>query len=105
MNIQQMMKQAQQMQKKMQENQANIEKMEFEGISANGAVKIKIMGTGLAKSIDISKDLIDPEEKEILEDLLVVAINDARKKLDSVNEDSMSSATGGMNLKNMKLPF
>ena len=67
MNIQQMMKQAQQMQRKMQENQAQFEKMEFDGTAGNGAVSIKLMGTGFVKSINIDKSVIDAEEKDILE--------------------------------------
>ena len=105
MNIQQMMKQAQQMQKKMQESQENLKKMEFDGISGNNAVSLVIMGTGLVKSIKIDKSIVDPEEKDLLEDLLVVAFNNARKKLDDASEESMNSATGGINLKNFKLPF
>jgi DNA-binding YbaB/EbfC family protein len=105
MNIQQMMKQAQQMQKKMQENQANLEKQEFEGLASNGLVKVVIMGTGLVKKISIDDSLVDKEDKDLLEDLIIVAFNDARQKLDKAGEDSMSSATGGINLKNMKLPF
>ncbi len=103
MNIQQIMKQAQQMQRKLQENQAILEKKEFEGNASNGYVKIVMMGTGLVKSININEELINKEEKDILEDLLVVAFNDARKKLDEETNSSMNAATGGLN--NIKLPF
>lgn len=105
MNIQQIMKQAQQMQKKLQEGQAALEKKEFVGTANNGDVSITIMGTGLVKSINIKEDLIDKDDKEILEDLLVVAFNDARKKLDEESSSTMNAATGGMNLNNFKLPF
>ncbi len=105
MNIQQMMKQAQQMQKKMQENQELLEKSEFDGSAGNNAVSVKMMGTGMIKSINIDKSVIDPEEKDMLEDLIIVAFNDAKTKLDKAANDSMSDATGGLNLKNMKLPF
>ena len=103
MNIQQIMKQAQQMQRKLQENQAILEKKEFEGIASNGYVKIVMMGTGFVKSININEELINKEEKDVLEDLLVVAFNDARKKLDEETNSSMNAATGGLN--NIKLPF
>lgn len=103
MNIQQIMKQAQQMQRKLQENQAILEKKEFEGNASNGYVKIVMMGTGLVKSININEELINKEEKDVLEDLLVVAFNDARKKLDEETNSSMNNATGGLN--NIKLPF
>ena len=103
MNIQQIMKQAQQMQRKLQENQAILEKKEFEGNASNGYVKIVMMGTGFVKSININEELINKEEKDVLEDLLVVAFNDARKKLDEETNSSMNAATGGLN--NIKLPF
>ena len=105
MNIQQIMKQAQQMQKKLKEGQASLEKNEFIGIANNGDVSITIMGTWLVKSINIKEDLIDKYYNEILEDLLVVAFNDARKKLDEESSSTMNAATGGMNLNNFKLPF
>ena len=103
MNIQQIMKQAQQMQRKLQENQAILEKKEFEGIASNGYVKIVMMGTGFVKSININEELMNKEEKDVLEDLLIVAFNDARKKLDEETNSSMNDATGGLN--NIKLPF
>lgn len=105
MNIQQMMKQAQQMQKKLQEGQAALEKKEFEGVASGDSVKVTIMGTGLVKSISIKDDLINKDEKDMLEDLIVVAFNDARKKLDEESNSTMTAATGGMNLNNFKLPF
>ncbi|MDD2839652.1 MAG: YbaB/EbfC family nucleoid-associated protein [Rickettsiales bacterium] len=105
MNIQQMMKQAQQMQKKIQENQAKLENAEFEGESGNGLVKIQAMGSGIVKKVLVDASLIDVEEKDMLEDLLVVACNDLHEKISKVSENSMSDATGGLNLKNMKLPF
>ena len=103
MNIQQIMKQAQQLQRKLQEHQAILEKKEFAGNDSNGYVKIVMMGTGLVKSININEELMNKEEKDVLEDLLVVAFNDARKKLDEETNSSMNAATGGLN--NIKLPF
>jgi len=105
MNIQQMMKQAQQMQRRIQENQEKFEQMEFTGTANNSAVSITIMGTGMVKSISIDDSLFVKEEKDILEDLLIVAFNDARSKADKENASSMNDATGGIDLKNMKLPF
>ena len=89
----------------MQENQAKLESTEFEGISGNGLIKIKAMGTGIVKSLNIDESLIDKEEKDILEDLLIVAFNDLHKKISDATDSSMNDATGGINLKNMKLPF
>lgn len=105
MNIQQMMRQAQQMQKKMQENQQKLENTEFEGTSGNGLIKVKAMGNYTVKSVYIDKSLMNTDEKDMLEDLLVVAFNDLMKKITEANDSSMSDATGGINLKNIKLPF
>jgi len=105
MNIQQMMKQAQQMQKKMQENQTKLENTEFEGNSGNGLVKISAMGSGTVKKVFIDTSIVNAEEKDMLEDLLVAAFNDLHEKINKAGESSMSDATGGLNLKNMKLPF
>lgn len=105
MNIQQMMKQAQNMQRKMQENQEKLSKMEFEGKAGNGIVSITLMGTGSVKSVKLNKSIVDPDDIEMLEDLIVVAFNDAKSQLDSASEESMNDATGGINLKNFKLPF
>ncbi|HSQ97325.1 MAG TPA: YbaB/EbfC family nucleoid-associated protein [Rickettsiales bacterium] len=105
MNIQQMMKQAQQMQRKIQENQNKLESTEFEGVSGNGFVKIKSMGNRKVKSISIDNSLLNIEEKDILEDLLIVAFNDLNDKISKAGNDSMNDATGGLNLNNMKLPF
>lgn len=100
MNIQKMMKQAQQMQAKMQTMQSELEQMEFEGSAANGAVKIVLSGKGAMKSISLDESVIDPEDKEMLEDLITAAFNDAKQKLDETSGGMMSDATGGM-----KLPF
>lgn len=105
MNMQQILKQAQQMQKKLQAEQAIIESKEFEGTAGNNAVKVIIMGTGIVKSININDELINKEEKDVLEDLLIVAFNDARKKIDSETSSAMNNATGGINFNNTKLPF
>ena len=105
MNIQQMMRQAQQMQRKMQENQQKLENTEFEGTSGNGLIKVKAMGNYAIKSVYIDKSLMNADEKDMLEDLLVVAFNDIMKKITEASDSSMSDATGGINLKNLKLPF
>lgn len=105
MNIQQMMKQAQQMQRKLQENQEALKSMEFEGTSGGNMINIKMMGTGLVKSININKSVIDPDDKETLEDLLTVAFNNAKEKLDKKADEFFGNAGSGIDLKNFKLPF
>ena len=105
MNIQGIMKQAQMMQKKMEEAQAKLAQQEVEGTSGAGLVKVIMSGKFETKKISIDKSLITPEEVDILEDLVVAAINDARAKADKLMEDGMKEVTGGVNLGGLKLPF
>jgi len=105
-NFNQFLKQAQSMQNKMQEMQADLENTEFEGKAGGNMVIVKITGKGVMKSINIDKAAIDPEEKELLEDLIVAAFNDAKAKSDDASKDAMSGALGGMTLPpGFKMPF
>jgi len=105
MNINQLMKQAQAMQKKMQDMQSELENKEYEGETAAGAVKVAVNGKGEMLSISLDKNLIDPEEKDVLEDLIVAAFNDAKRK-QSEDSESMMSGMGGLNLPpGFKMPF
>lgn len=106
MNINQIMKQAQQMQKKLQESQKEIELLETEGTSGGGMVKITLTGKGTASNLTIDKSIIDPEDKEMLEDLIVAAINDAANKSEEEKAKKMSEVSGGMQLPpGLNLPF
>lgn len=105
MNIQGLMKQAQAMQKKMEEAQEKLAQEIVEGKSGGGMVVIEMNGKFETKKITIDPSLVIAEEKDILEDLLVAAFNDAKAKVDAKMQDSMSAMTGGMNLGGMKLPF
>ena len=101
-----MIKQAQDLQKKMAEAQEKVETLEAEGISGGGIVKITINGKNNVTSVNIDETAIDKNEKEILEDLIVAAFNDARDKIQRKISDEMSSLTGGIKLPpGMKLPF
>ena len=101
-----MIKQAQDLQKKMAEAQEKVETLEAEGISGGGIVKITINGKNNVTSVNIDETVIDKNEKEILEDLIVAAFNDARDKIQRKITDEMSSLTGGIKLPpGMKLPF
>ena len=101
-----MLKQAQDLQKKMAEAQEKVETLEAEGISGGGIVKITINGKNNVTSVNIDETAIDKNEKEILEDLIVAAFNDARDKIQRKIADEMSSLTGGIKLPpGMKLPF
>lgn len=106
MNIQKMMKQAQQMQQKIADMQEEIQAKEFQGSAGGDMVNVTINGKGVMRSITLDDSLIDKEEKEILEDLIVAAFNEAKKKAEDATADAMSDATSGMNLPaGMKLPF
>lgn len=93
-----LMRQAQEMQKKMQKIQEELANSEYEGASGGGMVKAVITGAGVAKKISIDESLINKDEKEILEDLLIAAFNDAKKKSDDGSNDSIRSATSGIPL-------
>ena len=105
-NLQQMMKQAQQAQAKMAEMQKEMEQMEVAGESGGGAVKVVLTGKGEARKIDIDKSIIDPDDKEMLEDLLVAAINQARGKAEQEMQTRMQDFAKQMGLPpGMTLPF
>jgi DNA-binding YbaB/EbfC family protein len=104
MNINQLMKQAQAMQKKMAEAQEELASKEFEGRAGGAMVVIKINGKGEAISIKIEKSLINSEDQEMLEDLLIAAFNDAKNKLDECSQSSMGGVFGDLP-PGLKLPF
>jgi hypothetical protein len=105
-NIGNMMKQAQQMQQKMAETQEELNSIEVEGVSGGGMVKVTASAKGDVKRIVIDDSLMKPEEKEITEDLIVAAINDAKQKGEAISQEKMKSITGGISLPpGMKLPF
>lgn len=105
MNIQGIMKQAQAMQKKMEEMQEKLAQEECEGSSGGGMVKVTLNGKFDMKKIVIDKSLVNPEETDILEDLITAAYNDAKNKVDDNMQKGVSDVTGGLNLGGLKLPF
>lgn len=105
-NISDLMKQAKEMQDKMQELQKKVEQTEVEGTAGGGMVKITINGKHIATKVEIDPSLINTEEKDVLEDLFVAAINDATKKVSENMNNELGSMSGGLNLPpGMKLPF
>ena len=101
-----MMQQAQVMQKKMEEMQQKLAETEIIGKSGGGMVQITMTGKGEAKKLTIDPKLIDPSDKEVLEDLIVAAINDAKNQNESKMSDEMGKLTGGLGLPaGFKLPF
>jgi DNA-binding YbaB/EbfC family protein len=100
------MKQAQAMQSKMAEMQAELEAVEMTGVAGGGMVQLTLNGKGDLKKLKLDKAVIDPAEAEVLEDLIVAAFNDARAKVNAHAETEMQKLTGGLNLPGgMKLPF
>ena len=93
-----MMKQAAQLQSKMKAMQDELEHVEVEGVSGGGLVSVRMTAKMEVKSVKIDPSLIKPEEREILEDLLVTAHNDARRKAEAAMQEKMQTLTGGLGL-------
>lgn len=105
-NLGNMMKQAQQMQTRMTEMQDAMEAHEVEGNAGGGMIKVRVTGKREVKSVSIDPALIDPNDPEMLEDLVMAAMNDAKAKIDAYKAEQMSDITGGMPLPpGFKLPF
>lgn len=101
MNINALMQQAQKMQREMEKKQKQLESKEFEFTSNGGAIKVKMLGNKRLVSLEIDEDLIDPSEKEMLQDMLVVALNEAISKIDEEIDEEMGSMTGGLKMPGM----
>ena len=100
-----LMKQAQQMQEKMQDAQKEVANVEVQGESGAGMVKVKMTGRHDVTSIDLDPSLLS-EDKEVLEDLIAAAVNDAVRRVEAETKDMMSSVTNGIPLPpGFKMPF
>jgi hypothetical protein len=97
-NFNQMLKQAQQMQEKMQRIQDQIAQAEIQGASGGGMVHVTLTGKGEMRALKIDKSLVDPQDIEVLEDLIIAAVNDARTKLDHYTAEEMGKVTQGLPL-------
>lgn len=91
MNLQQMMKQAQQMQKQLQDAQDEMKEKSFDGQSGGGVVSVTISGKGTVEDIDIDPEAVDPDDVEMLEDLILTALQSANEKLEEEREETMGS--------------
>ena len=98
MNMNSLMQQAQRMQKELAKKQAELEEKLFEVVSSGGAIKVSIYGNRRIEKIDIDKDAIDPEDKEMLEDMIISAVNEALRKADDAAASSLKGITGGMSI-------
>jgi nucleoid-associated protein EbfC len=105
-NLGQMMKQAQELQSRMTEMQAKLDQIEITGAAGGGMVQVTLNGKREMKRLKIDKSLADPEEIEVLEDLVIAAFNDAAAKIEARVAEEMGKLTGGLKLPpGMKLPF
>jgi DNA-binding YbaB/EbfC family protein len=105
-NLGQMMKQVQDMQEKMQSMQDQMQAISVEGSSGAGMVHVTLNGKGEMRGIKIDRGIVDPNDIEVLEDLIIAAVNDARGKADARMAEEMQKLTGGIPLPpGFKLPF
>jgi len=105
-NLGEMMQQVQAMQSRMAEMQARLEQATVTGQSGGGLVKVTLSGKGAMTKLDVDPSLLKPEEKDILEDLILAAHTDAKTKSEAMMAEEMKSVTGGLPLPpGFKLPF
>ena len=105
-NLGAMMKQVQEMQARMQEMQARLESLAIRGQSGGGLVQVTLNGKGVMTALTIDPSLMKAEEKEILEDLIIAAQNDAKARMDAEVAEQMKQITGGLPLPpGFQLPF
>lgn len=95
-NMNNLMKQAQKMQKQMEEKTKEIEDKEWEATAGGGAVTVKVSGKKEVLSVKLSKEVVDPDDIEMLEDLIVAATNEALRKMEEESSSVMNSITGGL---------
>jgi DNA-binding YbaB/EbfC family protein len=93
-----MMKQAAELKSKMEAMQADLERLEVEGAAGGGFVTLKLSGKGEIKAAHVDESLLEPDQREIVEDLIVAAHADARRKLETLLQERMQALTGGLSL-------
>jgi len=97
-NMNNLMKQAQKLQKQMEDMQKDLENKEFEASAGGGAVTVKVTGKKQIVDIQIKPEVVDPDDVEMLQDLVLLACNEALKKAEEETAGEMGKLTGGMNL-------
>jgi len=93
-NMNNLMKQAQRMQRQLEENKKKLEETDFTVTSGGGAVRLTVSGTRVVRDLQIDPEAVDPDDVEMLQDMLVIAFNDAMKQIDEASE----KLTGGMGM-------
>ncbi len=101
MNMQQIMRQAQKMQKKMEEAQAEAAAQVVEASAGGGMVSVKVNGKQELLEVVIEKDVVNPDDVEMLQDLIAAAVNEGMKKAQQVMQDKLQGITGGLNIPGM----
>ncbi len=96
-NMANLMKQAQKMQRQMEEQQKEMETKEFTATAGGGAVEVTVSGTREVLKVKLTEDVVDPDDIEMLEDLIVAATNEALRKVEEASASAMSKLTGGFN--------
>ena len=105
-NLDELLKMAQDAQAKLMQAQEDLDHVEVEGVSGGGLVKVRASAKGRIINVDIDESLLAPSEKQMVEDLVAAAINDARGKADIAAQEAMRGATGGLQLPpGFKMPF
>ena len=105
-DLNELMKMAQEAQNKLLQAQDDLDKVEVQGVSGGGMVKIRASAKGRIIGVEIDAGLLQPSEKQMVEDLVAAAINDARAKADVAAQDAMRDVTGGLQLPpGFKMPF
>ena len=106
MDLEKIMQAAQNVQAELSKAQAGLEKIEVEGAAGGGLVKVRATAKGRIIGVDVDESLLNPSEKQMLEDLITAAFNDARAKADAVSNEEMGKMTAGLPLPpGFKLPF
>ncbi len=100
-NMQSMLRQAQKMQENIEAKKAELEEKEYVVTSGGGMVEITLKGNHEVKSIGLNPEVVDPEDVEMLEDMLVAAFNEAVRQIDEESEREMEKVTGGLNIPGM----
>ncbi|MDY2855145.1 MAG: YbaB/EbfC family nucleoid-associated protein [Oliverpabstia sp.] len=98
MNMNNIMKQYQRMQRKLEETQEELVKKEYTGQAGGGAVKATVTGAKVLTKLELDKDAVDPEDVETLEDMIVAAVNQALESADEDSQSQMGKLTGGLGL-------
>lgn len=95
-NMNNLMKQAQKMQKQMEESQKELESKEFTATAGGGAVEVTVSGKKEVTKVKLAEEAVDPDDIEMLEDLIMVAVNDAMRQVEETSAAAMSRLTGGL---------